>query len=127
MTDQDTLIWDLWIPDAASQGVSFARGWMQQRERVWVHAAPANLRVEVIDAGGSRVAFGDQLKRSADTPMSLLTVTGDTVARDDRWPTADDLGTLVILPGGEVGTIVEWWNDQAQQEWRWRVEFYNHR
>ena len=48
-------------------------------------------------------------------------------AREDRWPTADDLGSLVILPGGEVGTLVEWWNAPDGSEWRWRLEFYNRR
>jgi hypothetical protein len=47
--------------------------------------------------------------------------------REDRWPTEADLGSLVILPGGEVGTLVEWWNAPEGNEWRWRVEFYNHR
>ncbi len=40
---------------------------------------------------------------------------------------ADDLGSLVILPGGEVGTLVEWWNAPDGSEWRWRLEFYNRR
>ena len=35
-------------------------------------------------------------------------------------------GALVILPGGEVGTLVAWWNAADGSEWRWRVEFYNH-
>jgi hypothetical protein len=49
------------------------------------------------------------------------------ITREDRWPTEADLGSLVILPGGEVGTLVEWWNAPEGNEWRWRVEFYNHR
>ena len=42
-------------------------------------------------------------------------------------PTSNDLGSLIILPGGEVGTLLEWWNAEDGTEWRWRVEFYNHR
>lgn len=127
MTDDTTQVWDLWIPDAASRGISFARGWMQARDRVLVHAAPTRLRVEVSSQDGRRLAFGDQLERSADTPMTWLRVKGDRVTRQDGWPTDADIGTLVILPGGEVGTLESWWNDEAQQEWRWRVEYYNHR
>jgi hypothetical protein len=52
---------------------------------------------------------------------------GSRLVREDRWPSADDLGALVILPGGEVGTLVEWWNAPDSSEWRWRVEFYNRR
>jgi hypothetical protein len=32
----------------------------------------------------------------------------------------------VILPGGEVGTLIRWWNTEDGSEWRWQVEFYNH-
>ncbi len=41
--------------------------------------------------------------------------------------TQDDLGALVMLPGGDVGTLIEWWNAGDGREWRWRVEFYNRR
>ena len=51
---------------------------------------------------------------------------GDQVERQDRWPTEADLGALVILPGGEVGRLMAWWNADDGSEWRWQVEFYNH-
>lgn len=47
--------------------------------------------------------------------------------RDDRWPQPDDLGSPVILPGGEVGILTAWWNTPTRDEWRWAVELYNHR
>ena len=31
----------------------------------------------------------------------------------------------MILPGGEVGILKAWWNDEVGQEWRWSVEFAN--
>ncbi|MEZ4553912.1 MAG: hypothetical protein R3B59_08395 [Dehalococcoidia bacterium] len=58
--------------------------------------------------------------------MTRLTKQGDAVVREDRWPDDGDLGALVLLPGGEVGTLVEWWNAADGSEWRWRVEFENH-
>jgi hypothetical protein len=33
----------------------------------------------------------------------------------------------VIVVGGEVGILQSWWNDPQHQEWRWSLEFYNHR
>jgi hypothetical protein len=36
-------------------------------------------------------------------------------------------GTLIIVAGGEVGTLQKWWNYAEQQQWRWNMEFYNHR
>jgi hypothetical protein len=59
--------------------------------------------------------------------MAILTRGGDQVARQDRWPTKEDIGQLVLLPGGEVGVLVQWWNAEDGSEWRWQVEFYNHR
>jgi hypothetical protein len=38
--------------------------------------------------------------------MSLLTRNGRTIELEDRWPAQDDLGRLVILPGGEAGILV---------------------
>ena len=44
-----------------------------------------------------------------------------------RWPHDGDLGALVLLPGGEAGTLQAWWNAADGSEWRWQVELYNHR
>jgi hypothetical protein len=120
-------IWDLWYPNAASQGLSFARGRLDPTDVLLVHAPPDALRVEVRDDDGRRLAFGDQLARTAERPMARLTREGDRIARVDLWPDADDIGRPVILPGGEVGILRSWWNSDDGQEWRWQIEFYNHR
>ena len=39
----------------------------------------------------------------------------------------EDVGRLVLLPGGEVGTLLRWWNADDHSEWRWQIELYNHR
>jgi hypothetical protein len=31
----------------------------------------------------------------------------------------------VILPGGEVGILLEWRHAEDRSAWRWRVEFAN--
>jgi hypothetical protein len=28
--------------------------------------------------------------------------------------------------GGEVGTLLAWWDADDHSEWRWRMEFYTH-
>jgi hypothetical protein len=56
-----------------------------------------------------------------------LKLDGDRITREDFWPTQSDVGQLVILPGGEVGQLIRWWNAEDGSEWRWQVEFYNHR
>lgn len=124
---RSTEIWDLWIPDAGSQGISFARGWMNATKVLWVHAAPSLLRVEVSTRDGARVGFGDRLERTQDTPMTRLRLEGGRVIREDAWPADQELGQLVMLPGGEVGQLTAWWSPEDHQEWRWSVELYNHR
>jgi hypothetical protein len=59
--------------------------------------------------------------------MARLTVEGEQITREDLWPTPEDIGRAVILPGGEVGQLLSWWNAENESEWRWQVEFYNHR
>jgi hypothetical protein len=58
--------------------------------------------------------------------MSYLVRQNDTILLEDGWPTPDDLGRLVILPGGEAGILKAWWHADDRSEWRWQVEFSNH-
>ena len=118
-------LWDLWYPQAAATGVSFARGRLNSTEVLWVHAPPASLTVEVRSDAGARLAVGRDLGQTADRPMACLRRRGDQIEREDRWPTTNDLGQLVILPGGEVGTLLHWWHADDGSEWRWQVEFSN--
>ena len=88
--------WDLWFPSAAATGVSFARSLVEA------------------DAAGERL-----LVHAA--PPQL-----DVTVRGEDWPTQDDLGRLVILPGGEAGILQGWWHAEDHSEWRWQIELYNH-
>ena len=118
-------IWDLWYGQAASTGLPFARGRLDATDTLLVHAAPEALTVEVRDDDGQRLAYGKDLARTTDRPMARLTRDGADIRREDCWPTQDDIGKPVILPGGEVGMLLEWWNAPDGSEWRWHVEFYN--
>ena len=125
MTNQT---WDLWFPKAGATGVSFARALVDGSaagERVLVHAAPPSLTVEVRDDDGRLIARGVDLERGASGPISFLNVDGDGVALEDGWPTDDDLGRLVILPGGEAGILRAWEHAEDRRSWRWQVEFSN--
>ena len=120
-------VWDLWYPQAGATGVSFARGRLEPTNVLIVHAPPPMLTVEVHSQAGRRLAKGQDLPQTADCPMARLTRRGSRVFREDLWPTEKDIGRLVILPGGEVGQLLEWWNAEDGSEWRWQLEFYNHR
>ena len=120
-------LWDLWIADVGATGISFARGRLDPTNTMIVHAAPQKLDVEVRANNGTVVARGENLVRSADTPMARLRIAGNRITREDIWPTESDYGTPVIVAGGEVGSLLSWWNNAEHQEWRWSLEFYNHR
>lgn len=59
--------------------------------------------------------------------MSYLVRDGSAIALEDGWPTEADIGRVVLLPGGEAGILKRWWHSDDKIEWRWQVEFYNHR
>ena len=122
-------VWDLWYPNAGAQGLSFARCRIDAARTIWVHAAPDTLRVEVRDADGRLLASADQLRRATGTalPMTRLDREGTSITRADTWPTESDVGSVVVLPGGEAGVLRSWWNDADGSEWRWTLEFYNQR
>lgn len=120
-------VWDLWYPEAGAQGLPLARARIDAATIVLIHAAPPVLRVEVRSDGGALLASGDGLRRTAERPIARLTRERGVVSRVDVWPESEDIGRTVILPGGEAGVLVEWWNAEDGSEWRWRVEFSNHR
>lgn len=119
--------WDLWYPGAAATGLPFARGRLAPTDVLWVHSAPKKLAVTVRRFDGSVRAHGLVGREGGYLPMTRLSLEDGALVRDDRWPEEPDLGSLVILPGGEVGTLVEWWNAADGSEWRWRLEFHNRR
>jgi hypothetical protein len=128
LPESETVLWDLWYPDAGATGVPFARGRLNPTDVLWVHAAPVTLDVMVRAADGRVVAQSKDLARSGPHfPMTRLWLDGAQVRREDRWPSVSDQGDLVLLQGGEVGTLLEWWNAADGSEWRWKIEFYNHR
>jgi hypothetical protein len=119
-------IWDLWYPQAGATGVSFARGRLESTKVLLVHAPPPMLTVEVRSDSGQRLAYTQDLAQTADRPIARLMIQEEHIVREDLWPTQEDLGLFVILPGGEVGQLKSWWNADDGSEWRWQVEFYNH-
>ncbi len=117
--------WSVWYPKAASTGLLLARGLIDTTDTLLLHAAGDVITVEVADEHGQRVAFGQDLQRTQDSPICRLRREGAIITREDVWPSDNDRGLLVMLPGGEVGTLISWWHAEDKSEWRWQVEFYN--
>jgi hypothetical protein len=123
-------IWDLWFPDVAATGISFARSRINSddaRDRLLVHAAPPRLSVTGRDEAGQVIAKGRNLGPRQPGPMTYLVRQGSSIILEDGWPTQADIGRVVLLPGGDAGILKSWWNADDRSEWRWQVEFYNHR
>jgi hypothetical protein len=121
-------LWEAWFPDAGATGLLVARSRIATVDAVWLHSAPPRLSVVVRDAGGWVIAQAEDLERSGESvPMTLLSIDGDSVTREDRWPTHTDIGDVVLLAGGEAGILKAWWNAADGSEWRWTVEFQNRR
>lgn len=123
----DVHYWELREPDAAAAGLPFARARIDPAGQLMVHAAPAMLEVEIRSADGTRLALGENLRRTGNFPMARLTVRDGAVEREDLWPGEADLGRPVILPGGEAGILTAWHQADDGSEWRWSVEFFNRR
>lgn len=119
--------WELWYPAAAANGLYFARSRIDPTVAVWVHSPPDVLAVVVRDGEAGIIAQAGELRRAGPyLPMARLQREGTSIRREDRWPAAADIGSIVILPGGEAGELKSWWNADDGTEWRWQVEFYNH-
>lgn len=126
--DQVTETWDLWISSVGATGISFGRSTVDPAaagDKLLVHAAPQELSVTVRADDGSVSAEGVDLQRHEPGPMSYLVREGNEVRLEDVWPSDDDLGRLVLLPGGEAGTLTSWWHAEDRRSWRWSVEFTN--
>lgn len=125
MAKEGLEFWTVWYPKATATGMLVGRGLIDPTRTLLVHAVPDVISVEVSSRDGRRLAYGRDLTRTLESPMCRLTRDGDSVVREDIWPTEADLGLPVLLPGGEVGILLTWWHAEDKKEWRWQVEFYN--
>jgi hypothetical protein len=119
--------WEIWYPRATATGMLVGRGMLDPTDVLLAHAVPDVITVQVSSRDGRRLAYGRQLGRTLESPICRLTRQGDRITREDIWPTEADYGRPVLLPGGEVGILLSWWNADDHLEWRWQVEFYNSR
>ena len=90
-----------------------------------VHAAPTRLDVEVLANGEHLIAIGRDLRPGdgdGDTPMTRLVIDGTRVLRSQLWPEDADLGSVVLLPGGEAGVLQSWATDPDRSSWTWSLE-----
>src|SRR5256885_16381090 len=106
LPESETVLWDLWYPEAGATGVPIARGRLNPTDVLWIHAAPPTLEVTVRTAGGQVVAKGESLIRSGPRfPMTRLWLDGVQVRRGDHPATAAGLRDPLTSPRGEVRAL----------------------
>ncbi len=127
MADNPTEEWEVWYPQAGATGLPFARSRVAPTDVMLVHAAPPVLSVTVRAADGRLLAEAQNLSATDDTPILQLTRRAAQIEREDIWPSEADLGKPVLLAGGEVGILKQWWHADDYSVWRWQIELYNHR
>ena len=119
--------WSLRSGDGGMNGLEFCRSTTAGGlARVLVHAAPGQLQLEVRADDGTLVAAGQAEREGEYSPMTLVTLDGQTVRRREVWPDNELQGTPVLLAGGEVGILRSWHHADDHSWWRWSVEFSNH-
>src|ERR1700733_8207459 len=103
--------WELWYPAAAATGLLVARSRIDPVKSLWTHSPPDLLTVLVRDADENLIAHTESLAlEGKHFPMARLERDGTSIRREDRWPSPGDIGSVVILPGGEAGILRSWWN-----------------
>jgi hypothetical protein len=119
--------WNIRSRDGAMNGLEFSRATTAgEFRRVLVHAAPAQISVEVVDDDGRRIVQADVDRVGDYSPMTLLDLADGEVHRSEVWPGEEHYGLLVLLSGGEVGVLQRWEHADDHSWWRWSVEFSNH-
>lgn len=91
-----------------------------------IHAAPARAELEVRADDDAVIARGEITREGAYSPMTLVELHDGTLRRSEVWPDATFHGALVLLSGGEAGTLQSWEHAPDHSWWRWSVEFANH-
>lgn len=121
-------IWSIRSGDGGMNGLEFCRALTAGGlRRALVHAAPRQAEIEVTTDLGEPVASGRPGRTGDYSPITELRLAGADIHRHELWPTDEDLGLPVLLPGGEVGVLTSWRHAEDQSWWQWSVEFSNHR
>jgi hypothetical protein len=118
-------LWEIRNPDGGATGLELARARVGVVGQVLLHAAPERIDIDVMNSEGTVETRGRNLHADGATPISRITIDGDRMIRENIWPGDADLGTVVILPGGEAGVLTAWWHADDRRSWRWSVELSN--
>jgi len=110
---------ECWIVETSKDGERwrfFGRAWKQPGQAVLLHAAPRFIRFR---------PDGDKEWRTLESaeprPITLLQL--EDGVRTELWPDERHLGLPMLLPGGEIGTLLRFEHTQAPEGWTYALEF----
>ena len=124
------MVWTIRPSGGGASGLEFAQARIEARHRSLlvhasaVHASPGSIDVDVTSSGSRLIAMGCDLRGDGAAPMSRLRIEGLRITRTDVWPTDADLGTVVVLHGGEAGELLAWETDDQRLHWTWSLRFH---
>ena len=118
------IVWTIRTSDGGATGLEFAQARLEARHRsILVHASPSAIDVDVTSNGSQLIATGRDLRADGSAPMSRLRIEGLRITRTDVWPADADLGSIVVLHGGEAGELLTWETDDELLHWTWSLRF----
>jgi hypothetical protein len=92
MSKEALQYWEVWDPRPAATGILIARCQVDATDSVILHAAPDVATVEVSDVRGTRVAYGAERQRTAQTPMCRFGATATRSRARTSGPTSKTSG-----------------------------------
>ncbi|MGH2597259.1 MAG: hypothetical protein ACRDH7_15050 [Actinomycetota bacterium] len=95
----------------------FGRAWKRPGEQLLLHAVPRYVRFRP----DGDPEWRGPLEPTNDLPMTLLDM--ERVIRRELWPDDTHLGLPMLLPGGEIGTLLRFEHETEPDLWTYTLEF----
>ena len=114
---------ECWAVETSKDGSKWrflGKAWKSPGERVLVHARIPWLRYRQLIPTESP-EWCEPLGSEGKTPMCIVSMEEHT--RHDVWPGLEHRRLPVLIPGGEVGRLVEFEHADDGSTWRYRLEF----
>jgi hypothetical protein len=111
---------ECWIVETSKDGERwrfFGRAWKRPGEPMLLHAVPRFVRFRRDGAEG----WVGPLERTGDLPITRLDMEGEE--RVELWPDETCVGLPMLLPGGEIGSLLRFEHTTEPEGWTYALEF----
>ncbi|MGZ4149043.1 MAG: DUF7712 family protein [Actinomycetota bacterium] len=111
---------ECWIVETSKDGERwrfFGRAWKRPDQPILLHAVPRFVRFRL---DGDHTWTGP-LETAEDLPITLLDM--EAGVRRELWPDDGCLGLPMLLPGGEIGTLLRFEHETEPERWTYALEF----